>query len=59
MIFGVDEIHELRVKMGERHSKMTNEEVFKELQETSDKVLAEIEKKRQEYLSNRSKQEVS
>jgi hypothetical protein len=47
MIFSVDEIHELREKMAERYSRMTDEEVKKELTETSDRVLAEIERIRQ------------
>jgi transcription initiation factor IIE alpha subunit len=52
MIFGVDEIHELREKMAERYSRMTDEEVKKELSETSDRVLAKIERIRQEGLAS-------
>jgi hypothetical protein len=58
MVFGVDDIHEIRLKMAEHYAQMTNEEVFKELQETSDRIWAEFEKKRQECLPNINEQEV-
>jgi hypothetical protein len=57
MIFSIDEIHELREKMAERYSRMTDDEIKKELRETSHRVLGEIEKFRQEGGANVNKKD--